>query len=219
MGFKSVHEQEWFANDLGHVLSIQKISSYDSIIALHRLLLVLLRHKVAEWCCSLIQQRANRGVDHHRRHEFSEEGPAFARGDAPVLRPARQAGHLSDCRHAVDRQPRGQSAGRLPALPAAGRGRTLSRDDGSRAILARRIMSEPEFLLEFVVVAFDAPAPLGEIDQFGERDILRQGREPICGRLILVPRPFDQEPFLRARLARSSQPSIPQKSRIESCMR
>ena len=60
---------------------------------------------------------------------------------------------------------------------------------------------EPEFLLELLVVAFDAPPELGELDQALEADILRQRREPVFGGLLLSFRPLDQEPFLRARFA------------------
>src|ERR1700731_996851 len=62
------------------------------------------------------------------------------------------------------------------------------------------VMSEPDLLLEVLVVPFDAPAQLGEIDQLGERDVFRQGREPVLRRLLLVLGPFDQEPFLGAGL-------------------
>src|SRR6266853_3324854 len=61
------------------------------------------------------------------------------------------------------------------------------------------IMSEPDLLLELLVVAFDAPAQLGEIDQTLKGDVLRQGREPIAGRLVLAFRPLDQQPLVRTR--------------------
>src|SRR3954451_18382740 len=60
---------------------------------------------------------------------------------------------------------------------------------------------EPEFLLELLVVAFDAPPELGKFDQALEADLLRQRREPVFGGLLLSFRPLDQEPFLRARFA------------------
>src|ERR1043165_4713637 len=65
---------------------------------------------------------------------------------------------------------------------------------------AALVVPEPEFLLELLVVAFDAPPKLGEFDQAREADILRQGREPVLGGLLLAFRPLDQEPFLRAEL-------------------
>src|SRR5260221_3112011 len=61
------------------------------------------------------------------------------------------------------------------------------------------VMSEPEFLLEILVVALDAPAMLGEIDQTREADVVRQGRQPVFRRLGRVLRPFDQQPLFGAR--------------------
>src|SRR4051794_14859195 len=66
---------------------------------------------------------------------------------------------------------------------------------------AALVVPKPEFLLELLVVALDAPPELGEFDQAREADLLRQGREPVFGRLLLSFRPLDQEPFLRARFA------------------
>src|SRR5215213_11878965 len=64
---------------------------------------------------------------------------------------------------------------------------------------------EPEFLLELLVVALNAPPELGEFDHAREANVLWQGREPVLGGLLLALRPLDQEPFLQARL---SQPVI-----------
>src|SRR3954469_17011279 len=66
---------------------------------------------------------------------------------------------------------------------------------------AALVVPQPEFLLELLVVAFDAPPELGEFDQALEADVLRQGREPVLGGLLLAFRPLDQEPLLRARFA------------------
>jgi hypothetical protein len=63
----------------------------------------------------------DRGVD-HQRHRLSEEGQAFRRGGAAVLRAVGQAGQLPGGGLAVDRQSPGQPAGALSALPAAGMG-------------------------------------------------------------------------------------------------
>src|SRR5215207_9298536 len=63
------------------------------------------------------------------------------------------------------------------------------------------VVPEPEFLLELLVIALDAPPELGEFDQALEADVLGQGREPVLGGLLLAFRPLDQEPFLRARFA------------------
>ena len=58
------------------------------------------------------------------------------------------------------------------------------------------VMPEPDFLLQFLVVAFDAPAQLGQIDQTGECPVVGQGGEPVLGRLLFILRPFDEQPFL-----------------------
>src|ERR1044071_507763 len=65
---------------------------------------------------------------------------------------------------------------------------------------AALVVPEPEFLLELLVIAFDAPRELGAFDQALEADVLRQGREPVFAGLLLAFRPLDQEPFLRAQL-------------------
>src|SRR4051812_3156350 len=65
---------------------------------------------------------------------------------------------------------------------------------------AALVVPEPEFLLELLVVALDAPSELGEFDHALEGDILGQGREPVFGGLPLAFRPLDHEPFLRAQL-------------------
>src|SRR3954464_7953151 len=66
---------------------------------------------------------------------------------------------------------------------------------------AALVVPEPQFLLELLVVALDAPPELGKFNQAREADVLRQGREPVFGGLLLAFRPLDQEPFLRARFA------------------
>src|SRR3954464_11507807 len=62
------------------------------------------------------------------------------------------------------------------------------------------IVPKPKLLLEFLIVALDAPPELGEFDHAREADLLGQCREPVLGGLPLAFRPLDQEPFLRARL-------------------
>jgi hypothetical protein len=57
------------------------------------------------------------------------------------------------------------------------------------------VVPEPEFLLEFLVVAFNAPPELGQLDQTLKADVLRQGREPVLGGLLVSFGPLDQEPF------------------------
>ena len=43
---------------------------------------------------------------------------------------------------------------------------------------AALVMAEADFLLEFLIVALDAPAQLGEVDQGGKRHVAIDGREP-----------------------------------------
>src|SRR3954470_19923970 len=40
-------------------------------------------------------------------------------------------------------------------------------------------MPEADLLLELLIIALDAPAQLGSVDQIAERGVSRQGREPI----------------------------------------
>src|SRR6266702_2582659 len=61
-------------------------------------------------------------------------------------------------------------------------------------------MPEADFLLELQIVALDAPAQLGEVDQTVEGDIPGKGRQPVFGRLVLALWPLDQQPFFRAHL-------------------
>src|SRR5260370_3526680 len=59
------------------------------------------------------------------------------------------------------------------------------------------IVTKPDLLLEFLIVTLNAPAQFGGVDQIPERDVFRQGREPIFGWLIFALRPLDQHPLLR----------------------
>jgi hypothetical protein len=45
-------------------------------------------------------------------------------------------------------------------------------------------MSEPDLLLEFLIVTFDPPAQLGNIDELTKRDVSRKRRQPIFDRLL-----------------------------------
>src|SRR5277367_6446283 len=65
------------------------------------------------------------------------------------------------------------------------------------------IMTETNLLLEFKIVTFDPPTHLGLIDHALERDVGRQGREPVVIRFGFALRPFDQQPLLWRRLAAS----------------
>src|SRR5262252_11073359 len=68
-------------------------------------------------------------------------------------------------------------------------------------------VAEPNLLLEFLIVALDAPAQLGKIDEAPKADARRQRREPIFGRLGFAPRPLDQQPLLDQRFR--NQLSVP----------
>src|SRR3979490_2154981 len=58
-------------------------------------------------------------------------------------------------------------------------------------------MSQANLLLEFLIVAFDPPSQLGNVDELTERDVLRTRRQPIFDRLLLPLRPLNQYPLLR----------------------
>jgi hypothetical protein len=65
------------------------------------------------------------------------------------------------------------------------------------------IMAEPNLLLEFLIIALDAPTQLCGVDQIAECDVARQGRKPVPGGLLLALGPLDQQSFL-GQCARSS---------------
>src|SRR3954464_13288137 len=67
-------------------------------------------------------------------------------------------------------------------------------------------MSQPDLLLEFLIVAFDAPSQLGNVDELTERDVFRKRRQPIFDRLVLAIGPFNQKPLLRPA---AGEPVIP----------
>ena len=62
-------------------------------------------------------------------------------------------------------------------------------------------MPQPDFLFEFLVVAFDPPAHLGNINELTERYIFWKRRQPVFDRFFLAIGPFNQQPFLRRLLA------------------
>jgi hypothetical protein len=63
---------------------------------------------------------------------------------------------------------------------------------------AALVMAEPNFLLEFEIVAFDPPSHLRQINQALERDVGGQCGKPVVVRLGFAVRPFDQQPlFIR----------------------
>src|SRR5258707_11722582 len=59
-------------------------------------------------------------------------------------------------------------------------------------------MSEPDLLLELLIIALDAPAQFGGVDQTAEGDFFWKSREPIFGRRFLALGPFDQQPLFRS---------------------
>src|ERR1700756_4413308 len=62
-------------------------------------------------------------------------------------------------------------------------------------------VAKADLLFEFVVVALNAPAQLGGVDQLTESNVRRKRREPIFGGCFLALRPLDQQPFLRPALS------------------
>jgi hypothetical protein len=64
---------------------------------------------------------------------------------------------------------------------------TVWRGGENPAIRALEV-TEADFLLEVLIIALDAPAQLGEIDDARERDVVRQCRKPVLRRLALARR-------------------------------
>ena len=59
------------------------------------------------------------------------------------------------------------------------------------------VVTEPDLLLELLIVTLDAPTQLGEVDEPLEADGLRQRGEPVFGGLCFTLRPFDKQPLRR----------------------
>ena len=57
------------------------------------------------------------------------------------------------------------------------------------------IVAQAEFLLELLIVPFNAPAHFGGLNQIDKCGVSRQRRQPILGRFCLIYRPFDQQPL------------------------
>ena len=57
-------------------------------------------------------------------------------------------------------------------------------------------VAEPDLLLEVLIIALDAPAHHGDVDEAVEGDVPRQRGEPEFRRRLLALRPLDQQPFL-----------------------
>lgn len=58
-------------------------------------------------------------------------------------------------------------------------------------------VAKADFLLHRLIVALDAPAQHGLPDEDGQPGVGGQCGKPVCGRLRLARRPFDQAPFFR----------------------
>jgi len=61
------------------------------------------------------------------------------------------------------------------------------------------IMSQSEFLLQFLVVALDDPTMFGQSHQISKLHVFGQSGEPVLGRFGFRARPLDEESFLSAR--------------------
>ena len=61
-------------------------------------------------------------------------------------------------------------------------------------------VSKPDLLLEFLIIALDAPAQHGVIDQVFKADVFGKIGKPIFERLVLVVWPFDQQPLFGAQV-------------------
>src|SRR3984885_14045122 len=59
------------------------------------------------------------------------------------------------------------------------------------------VVPEADLLLELQVVALDAPAQLGDIDEATKTGARRKRRQPVPGRLGFAVRAIDQQPLLR----------------------
>ena len=56
-------------------------------------------------------------------------------------------------------------------------------------------MAEAKLLFEFLVIALDAPAQLGDAHQLPQRGGTGQGTQEVFGRLGFAPRPLDHQPL------------------------
>jgi len=63
--------------------------------------------------------------------------------------------------------------------------------------VAAFIVTQPEFLFEFLVVAFNYPAVLADRDQPFQREFRWQTRQPVTAWLVSSGRPLDQQPLFR----------------------
>jgi len=61
-------------------------------------------------------------------------------------------------------------------------------------------MAKAQFLVELAIIPLDPPPQLGRGNQIMEPGRLRQGGKPVFERLLVTFGPFDEEPFLVARM-------------------
>ena len=61
------------------------------------------------------------------------------------------------------------------------------------------VVSKAQFLFQFLIIAFDPPAQLGQIDQTLEGHVRWDGGKPILGGFGVALWPLDQQPFLAPR--------------------
>src|ERR1700761_6117015 len=65
------------------------------------------------------------------------------------------------------------------------------------APVAALVMAEADLLLELLIVSFNQPARLGDVDEALERGARGQVGEPVFARLVGPFGPLDQQPLLR----------------------
>ena len=114
----------------------------------------------------------------HRRHRFSQEGRAFGRGSATILRAAWQDGELPSRCVVIARQSSRQPAGRLSAVFAGRmeqRSQTPAQGGRSEDV---GFKTKPEIALEQIAAACAAGLPHGVVlmdAAYGNNSDLRSG--------------------------------------------
>ena len=79
------------------------------------------------------------------------------------------------------------------------------RDDAESGVMVKSApaspfkMTQPQFLFQLLIIAFNDPAVLGKVDEVSQRQVGGKSREPLFCGLAFVFRPFDQKPFLQMR--------------------
>ena len=61
-------------------------------------------------------------------------------------------------------------------------------------------VAQPQFLFQFLIIAFDDPALFCQPDQSAETDAFGQIGHPVFSRFVFATRPLNQEPFQFSRL-------------------